>query len=367
MIRTAGRLLRNTNAYHLLNGTTVHRYTAIFGQFRLSYWACINLALGHLLYWSGLYTHYVHADQVHLVRYLSELLHDCIYAHLFVGILTYAIVAIEYHRYLAFSSRVSDALHANAGFRRRPGNSEAANASAESTIKRWWKDLRCDGLELFVYYKMWVNTVILVALSAYSLYHIDLRTLTRTKIMLIVALAYPHVLVANVLRFYTVHAIIVNAMWAEENVDMEQRLARSTAAERDNRKASCCVALDAAFGAAASPQSPTTTQASAASAADAGATSWRQHFVNIELYQRLYADLNRLIQLQVGLLFKKHALIVFIGVHVYVKLRLLWHTVLSEVDQHLIRVNFVTFFVMMMNDYVCLLVVSQVCQRQVRL
>lgn len=364
MIRNAGRLLRITNAYHLLTGTAVHRYSALFGQFRLSYWACINLALGHLLYWACLYTHYVHADQVHLVRYFSELLHDCIYAHLFVGILTYAIVAIEYRRYVAFSVRVSDTLHANAGFLRRQraassaagaddetATPTAAAAAAQGTlIARWWKELRCDGLELFVYYKMWVNTVVLLALSAYSLYLIDLRALTRVKVMLIVALAYPHVLVANVLRFYTVHAMIVNAMWADENAALE----RTAAAERDDGKPSCCVALDAAFGPSQLPQRQPADRV----------TALREHFANIDLYRRLYADLNRLLQLQVGLLLKKHALIVFIAVHVYVKLRLLWHAVLSEVDQHLIRVNFVTFFVMMLNDYVCLLVVSQVCQRE---
>lgn len=348
-----GRLFSLTNAYQLAaTGSWAHRYSRIFGNFRLCHWALINLSIIHGLYWCCLWMHYQHNDQIHLLCYFSALLHDCIYAHLFVGVFTYAVVAFEYRKYVAFSRHLVGVINDSAAFAQRQRDMEASTDCDVSPL--WWRrplqwmQLRCSGLEWFVYYKMWMNTVVLLTLAVYNLCRIDLRQLTGTRIMLIIGLAYPHLLVANVLRYYTVHAMAVNALWTTEN---DQLVAGTETMARSNKPAH--ITLDAF----AEPVQP---------AATTSAHQFGTHFANIGRYQQLYAGLNRLVQCQLGLLLKKNALIVFIAVHVYVKVRLLWHAVLTDMDLHLMRVNLVTFVAMMMNDYVCLLVVSQVCQREVR-
>lgn len=337
------RLLRLTNAYQLATAATLHRYSPIFGTFRLSYWALINLSLVHGLYWSCLWTHYAHQDRIHVLRYFSTLLHDCIYAHLFVGLFSYAVVVLEYRRYVAFGERVQAVVNAQGGgFGQRQHDAELQSATSTT---RWWRR-RCSGVEWFVYGKMWINTVVLLGLVGYNLARIDWSTLTRTKVMLLVGLAYPHMLVANVLRFYTVQAMVVNAMWADENGQL-RLLTGGT--QKNSKTTATTIQLEEM-----SPSSSDTTP-----------QTLRQHFANLTDYQHLYSGLNRLVQLQLGLLLKKHSLVVFIGVHMYVKMRLVWHVVMTELDQHLVRVNLVTFVVMMLNDYVGLLGVSLVCQREV--
>lgn len=348
-----GRLLSLTNAYQLaVTGSTAHRYSRIFGNFRLCHWALIHLAIIHGLYWSCLWTHYQHQDQIHLLRYFSVLLHDCVYAHLFVGVFTYAVVAFEYRKYVAFSGRLVAVANEHAAFAQRQREVESSGGDVASLL--WWRRLlmgrSCSGLEWFVYYKMWMNTVVLLTLVVYNLCHIDLRQLTGTKVLLIIGLAYPHLLVANVLRYYTVHAMVVNALWQTDNDQLAAGVIRAGAPKPTT------IQLDAFAGPSQyhQPQTPT------------ASVQLGEQFVRFDRYQQLYADLNRLVQCQLGLLLKKNSLIVFIAVHVYVKVRLLWNAVLTEMDQHLMQVNLVTFVVMMLNDYVCLLVVSQVCQREVR-
>lgn len=350
-----GRLLSLTNAYQLVaTGSTAHRYSRIFGNFRLCHWALVNLALIHGLYWCCLWTHYQHQDQIHLLRYLSALLHDCVYAHLFVGIFTYAVVAFEYRKYVAFSRRLVAVVNDHAAFVQRQRDEEA---NSDMATLLWWRRLimgrGCSSLEWFVYYKMWMNSVALLALVVYNLCRIDLSQLTGTKVLLIVGLAYPHLLVANVLRYYTVHAMVVNALWQTDNEQLAAGVNQADAPPLSQPK-TATIQLDVFAGPAQQPAAPTTS------------AQIREHFVRFDRYQQLYADLNRLVQCQLGLLLKKNSLIVFIAVHVYVKVRLLWNVVLTEMDQHLMGVNLVTFVVMMLNDYVCLLVVSQVCQREVR-
>lgn len=84
-----------------------------------------------------------------------------------------------------------------------------------------------------------------------------------------------------------------------------------------------------------------------------------------ESYQLMYGQLQRIVRHQVCLLIAQHFVVIFIAVHMYVKVRLLWHVLLTAVDLHLLRINFVTFVLMIVNDYACLLFTSLVCQKQV--
>lgn len=69
----------------------------------------------------------------------------------------------------------------------------------------------------------------------------------------------------------------------------------------------------------------------------------KQIISSYETYQAMYSQLCCLARYQLCLLVAQHSLIIFIAVHIFVKVRLLWKVLMTEIDQHLLRTNFVTF------------------------
>lgn len=194
------RVLNITNGYMVAVGSSAHRYSSVFGTFRLSLLGIASLILINSVYFAALWTHYDHQQQIHLLRLLSQLLHDCVYLHLLIGVINWLVVVLQYRTLLVFASEV---------------------AEKTSTIVRKDGNNRTDG-EWFTYYRMWSNSFVLLLLNAYNLCRMDLRSLTGTRIMLIVGLAFPHLLIADILRFVTVQSVLINAMWSESNRHLKE-------------------------------------------------------------------------------------------------------------------------------------------------
>lgn len=212
---SASRVMDITNWYMVAMGCSVHRYSTIFGTFRLSFWGIASLMLINSLYLAALWTHYAHQEQMQIVRMLSGLLHDSVYVHLFIGVINCAVVLLEYRSLLAFASQVAE--------RAAVVRTATSRETTAPSLVEW-----------FVYYRMWMNTSVLLCLAVYNLCRIDLHSLTVRKVMLIVGLAYPHLLIADILRYVTIQTLLINTMWIESNrklEQMEKRLNRGDANE----------------------------------------------------------------------------------------------------------------------------------------
>lgn len=196
---STSRMIGITNGYMLAVGASAHRYSSVFGTFRLSIVGIIILILVNSLYFVALWFHYDRQQQIHIIRLLSELLHDCIYLHLLIGAINWLVVLLQYRSLLAFAAQVSENV------------AEIQKIGQGGTILEW-----------FIYYRMWSNPLVLLILTVYNLYFIDLCSLTGTKIMLIIGLAYPHLLIADILRYVTIQALLINAMWTESNRQLKE-------------------------------------------------------------------------------------------------------------------------------------------------
>lgn len=363
----AARILTLTNRYYLCFGYVVHRYSRIFGTYRLSYHGMASLLLVTSLYWTCLWEHYSKQQQIHVIKYISQLLHDCIYIHLYLGIFNWIVVALEYRSLKMYSSTVCDALIKYAPYRQKTSKSNF-NAT-----------------EAFVYYKSFANTFVLVALTAYNLKLIDWSTITVTKVLLVIGHAYPHLLIANVLRFFTVHSTLINSIWCDANSRLtdvqlahefqivhgycgQQNIVGSTTQsptkeavfrnwwqlllpnQRKNASSSAIVIsmVESMDDSAAGVQE-----------------SLKSIFETFKQCKKLYEKLNDCIQRQLMLLIAQHSLILFMAVHVAIKVHLVWHVILPEVDLNLIQTNFCTYVVMICNDYVCLMVSAMMCKNEV--
>lgn len=194
MIST-NRILNITNGYAVIAGNSLHIYFSKLGAFRFSILGLISLLLTNTLYFAALWTHYTHQQQIHVLRVLSELLHDCVYLHLLIGVVNWLVVLLQYRSLLDFASQVAE------------------RALVLDTIAR----NHFTAIEWFIYYRMWSNSFVLLCLTVYNLCLIDLRSLTGTKIMLIIGLALPHLMIADILRFVTIQSLLINAMWSESN------------------------------------------------------------------------------------------------------------------------------------------------------
>lgn len=362
----AARILTVTNRYNLGFGYAIHRYSRIFGTYHLSYHGMASLLLVTGLYWTCLWEHYSKQQQLHVIKYISQLLHDCVYIHLYLGIFNYIIVALEYRSLNQYSRTVCDALVKYAPYR-QPTSKSKFNAT-----------------EAFVYYKFFSNTFVLVALTAYNLKLIDWSTITLTKVLLVIGLAYPHLLIANVLRFFTVHSTLINSMWRDANSRLtDVQLAH----EFQTVHGSCCQpniigsspTKDAVFENwwqlllpnrrknASSSDIVISMVESMDDTAAGVQKSFKCIFETFEQCQKLYEKLNDRIQRQLMLLIAQHSLILFMAVHVGVKVHLVWHVILPEIDLNLIQTNFCTYVVMICNDYVCFMVSAMLCKNEVNI
>lgn len=329
----SARVLTITNRYSLNFGYVVHRYSRLFGTYRISYHGLVSLLLVTGLYWTCLWEHYAKQQQIHIVRVISQLLHDCIYIHLYLGICNVCIVVGEYYTLNRYARAVGDFLVEYTPHRM----AQSKSATRAVTVH-----------ELFVYYKYFSNAVVLLALTAYNLWLIDWATITLTKILLVIGLAYPHLLIANVLRFFTVHSQLILEIWKDAN----RRLA-DYYQPTDDAASSVIVSLNVVT-------TTTTTNIIGGNHKDL------EHiFATFDRCEGLLHRLNNCVQKQLMLLMAQHSLVLFMAVHVWLKVHLVWHLILSEVDLRLVQVNFSTYVIMICNDYVCLLVSAVLCRNEV--
>lgn len=365
---SADRILTITNRYYLCFGYAIHRYSRIFGTYHLSYHGMASLLLVTGLYWTCLWEHYSKQQQLHVIKYISQLLHDCVYIHLYLGIFNYIIVALEYRSLNQYSRTVCDALVKYASYR-QPTSTSKFSAT-----------------EAFVYYKSFSNTFVLIALTAYNLKIIDWSTITLTKVLLVIGLAYPHLLIANVLRFFTVHSTLINSMWRDANsrltdVQLAHEFQTVQGYCQQNINSSSTTqsqSKDEIFENWWQLLLPNRRKNASSSAivismvetlddSDTGVQkSLKNIFETFQNCQKLYKKMNDCIQRQLMLLIAQHSLILFMAVHVGVKVHLVWHVILSEIDLNLIQTNFCTYVVMICNDYVCLMVSAMLCKNEVR-
>lgn len=339
----SARILTITNRYSLNFGYVVHRYSRLFGTYRISYHGLISLLLITGLYWTCLWEHYAKQQQIHIVRVISQLLHDCIYIHLYMGICNVCLVICEYHTLHRYSCALADLL-----VRYTPHRlAQTKSATRAITLQ-----------ELFVYYKYFSNAIVLVTLTAYNLWLIDWANITVTKILLTIGLAYPHLLIANVLRFFTVHSQLITEIWQDAN----RRLADH---HQPNNGGVVVLLLDTDVDDKDDSDGIASTIKKAAD--DAIHKSLESVFETFEQCEGMFLRLNNCVQKQLMMLMAQHSLVLFMAVHVWLKVHLVWHLVLSEVDLRLVQVNFSTYAAMICNDYVCLLVSAVLCRNEVKI
>lgn len=345
------RVLLITNQYLLCFGYQIHRYSRIFGTYRISYKGLLSLILINALYMVCLWEHYAKQNQMHLIRYFSELLHDSIYCHLYFGIASYILVAFEFKSLLAVTKGITTAIH---DLPTKHGN-KSNNRS-----------------EAFVYYKMFANSCILISVSIYDLHIIDWHNITLTKVLLIIGLAYPHLLIANVLRFYTINAMQINEIWMHANrklidIQLAVEFYSLTVKQCSDRKTifqNWWKFLEKKKTTESSCKENVIILLESIDS-DGVNEKLSRIFKIYEQCQEYYGKLNGSVQRQVLMLIVQHSIIVFITVHVYVKVHLEWYVVMTDVDMNLIRTSFIAYIIMIVNDFVCLFGTGVLCKQEV--
>lgn len=161
------RIITISNRYLLCVGFAVNKFSKKFKIHQRSIQGIITYLLFSIVYIICLYEHYDKQALFETLKDLSKTMYYSLYTHLFLGIINVCVILFEIKAYSGLSNQVLDALPKNGGVRHN-----------------------FDRIELFVYYKMFVNLVVLICLVSYDLTIIDIYSITRSKILLVIGNDY---------------------------------------------------------------------------------------------------------------------------------------------------------------------------------
>lgn len=155
------RILMISNRYLLCVGFAVKNFSKKFKVHQRSILGTIVFLLLNVLYLVCLYEHYYKRQFLENVKDFSTTIYYSLYTHLFLGIIGVGVILFDLNAFSEYSDRVVQAL------------------PKEPEVR-----LNFDRVELFVYYRTFINLFAFIGIVAYDLTLIDLKSLTRSKAML---------------------------------------------------------------------------------------------------------------------------------------------------------------------------------------
>lgn len=362
------------NRYLVFCGFIIHKYSAMSNNYFQSRQGLCTFALVQLAYIACLYKHLTEPEIVELFEALSIIVYRSIYVHLFLGITNTFTINVQYRPFLNLAREITAFLQ----------DFYAKHSTDLSPIK-------LSHAELFVYYKMFSNTIICISIVAYDLTIIDLGSITLSKVMLLLALVYPHCNVANVQRYFTLNALVMAHICEAINVELGNIcLVNEMNVHGQYTQFIEIVSQDSdhAKPVETGPKTNETQQ-----------TRWQQiksytmpknkrkpdilmvlatiksaEDLNVKLMalfqmskkvREFYKKLNAIMQFQMFLLIVQHSLVAFVIVHMIVEMYLEWDVFFGDRESQMVKINFFVYLAMMCNDCLCMAVTAKYFERVV--
>lgn len=362
------RVLLICNRYLVLCGFIPHKYSSISNNYFLSRQGFCSFLIVQLVYIACLYKHLTEPEIIEIFEVFSTIVYRSIYVHLYLGIINYFTINIQMRPFLNLARDITEFL-------------QKFYAKQSSELSR----IKFSHSELFVYYKMFSNTIVCTAIIAYDLSIIDLSSITLSKVMLLLALIYPHCRVAIVLKYFTVKCLVVAHISSAINEELENICQVNEMNVHGQYTEFIEIVSHDTDDVKPTETGPKTNETQR--------TRWQQlksitmpknkrkpdilqvlgtiksaedlNLKLIELFEWsktvrvLYEKLNAIMQLQAFLLIVQHSLVAIVIVHMIVEMYLEWDVFFGNRESRMIKINFVVFLAMMSNDCLCMAVTAK--------
>lgn len=366
----------------------IHKYSTTTGTYMQSRQGLCTFSVANIIYIGCLYKHLTEPQIIEIFEVFSKIVYHSIYVHLFVGIFNSFVIIINIRSYLNLSREITEFLHFFY-VKHMPAGSLTIEKCRKFSLT-----------ELFVYYKMFSNTIFCICVIAYDLTIIDLHNITLSKIMLLLALVYPHFNIANVLRYFTINTSIIAFITGECNKELaniclikdiklhsqytqfiqvinvsednndDDDVADGNPRQHDhqpnqneiisnNTKPSKFSNMWQQICSNNNHKSKSKSKnilmvlesIKSIDELDRKINELYDIFEKIKIFHR---KLNNIIQFQLFLLAIQHTLIVVVLVHMLVETYLEWDIFFNDNELRMIKINYISYLLMICNDCICL-------------
>lgn len=354
------RVLYVSNRYLLSLGYLIHKYYTKDGAFILTVQGLIVVFVILLLYSFCLYEHYARNEFIQLTETISKTIYHCIYIHLFIGILNVIVLFIDSKYVINLSKNVIATLSIVHG-----------------------SDLKLCRKELFLYYKMFSNTIITACILSYDITIIDLKSLTVNKVLLFVGLLYPHLMIANCLRLFSVYSACLDRICQQINDDlwslfqahnykiygqyngylMENDKISET---NSNKMLNCWQNLkEFLFLSTHCKNENILIVMSTVESPAILKEKFENAFENLKKFQKLQKSLNQTIQKQLFLFVLQNTIYIYVTIIIFIELDSEWALFLPKNYETMFYITLSGFICEIFNDYLCLTISSYLSRNEV--
>lgn len=358
----AKRVLSLLNILLKMNSYSIHQVQPN-GTHKLSIPGAVAYLSTLIIYLAALYIHHTKRDYFEVYEMLSNFYYEAVYVHLYTGCVAAILIPLSFIGQTQFNRNM--AVLAEKGWLR--------SRNPQSPV---------DPMEIFVYYKLYLNLIVYFGLTAYNIIMLDWNDFAWYKLMLYMGLYLPHFSIANILQFFCVNALLLRSMAgriAEEmevvhtSIEWQTRSYSSNSATRSaavsqggigSGKSGLSSVIrqmwDQLHGRTTSPNSkqermPVIEIVESRETIQLNLVGTLRSFMRL---QRMAITLNSLFQKQFLVLGFLHVFVLYTAFHSFLKIEQVWPEFVPPKDITSIRVNFQLFVILIANDFLCLFVVG---------
>lgn len=303
-----------SNIHSIISNFTIHRFHRKSKKYEISKLALLPVAIFIAFYIACLVEHHKSKELVDFIEFLSPVIYRSIYIHLAVGFCSVLIFFSQILNLFIFSKKIADFCR----------DSKSHEVTSNCFKKIWF------------FYQLFSSTVIMIILTIYNITEIDWEKFKYEYILIISGLNLPHSLSSMILRYFMSNVFIINYHFDKLNNEIEDI--------EKNKETQLTIIGNKEF-------------------VVEKIENCLNNFLKIE---NLTRKLNRTIQYQLSFIIFLHIFVCVISTYILFHLKNEWEEFMPSHDVLNLRINSITWFILVLNDFFCVVITVELCYWEIR-
>lgn len=303
-----------SNIHSIISNFTIHRFHRKSKKYEISKLALLPVTIFIAFYIACLVEHHKSKELVDLIEFLSPVIYRSIYIHLAIGFCSVLLFFSQILNLFIFSKKIADFC--------RDSKSDEGNSNC---YKKCW-----------FFYQLFSSTVIMTILTIYNITEIDWEKFKYEYILIICGLNLPHSLSSMILRYFMSNIFIINYHFDKLNNEIKDI--------EKSKDTHLTIIGNKEFV--------------------VGRTeNCLNKFLKIE---NLTRKLNKTIQFQLIFIIFLHIFVCVISTYILFHLKNEWEEFMPSQDVLNLRINSITWLILVLNDFFCVVTTVELCYWEIR-
>lgn len=303
-----------SNIHSIISNYTIHRFHRKSKKYEISIFALLPVVCFIAFYIACLVEHHKSKDLIDLIEFLSPVIYRSIYIHLAVGFCSVLLFFSQILPLFIFSKKISDFCRDN---------------NTDEETSNCWKNI-------WFFYQLFSSSLITTVLTIYNLTEIDWEKFKFEYILIICGLNLPHSLSSMILRYFMNNIFIINYHFDKLNKEIENiEKHKETQLTIIGNKEFVVEKIENSIN----------------------------KFLKIE---NLTRKLNQTIQFQLVFIIFLHIFVCVISTYLLFHIKNEWEDFMPARDVHNLGINSITWFILVLNDFFCVVMTVELCYWEIR-